>query len=331
MRGLPLALTVASWLLATEPGSLAARAETRRADPQAVPAGPRVTAEPRVVAALSSDTVAVGEPFVLGLTVLGEGSGRVRFPPVLTLPENLEQRGPVEVRIGEGDGTRRAYYRLVAWKAGRLEFPALEFPIAATGSGRSVSVHTPTLSVRSVLPSNVAGLELKEAKPYLDLGGWPWVWILLALLAVVLAAWWWWRRRRREGAVAVPESASSPAEHALRELRALGARWKAEEISAPRFYDELERALREYAEVTRAWSPGAPLRGLANGDAALAQTLELSALARFARVGVQRKIPLEATAVAAAWVEADWTVASGEAEPGPAGPESDETSGEGRE
>ena len=75
--------------------------------------GGRGTGTPRVAAVLAPDTVRVGEPFTLGLSVAAPREATVQFPPLLSLPAELEQLRPVDVGWDEnGGGQWRARYRL---------------------------------------------------------------------------------------------------------------------------------------------------------------------------------------------------------------------------
>ena len=88
-RGAWAALAVAALLGA------AARAPVAQAQPR-----------PAVAAALSPDTVRVGDPFILGLAIAGPRDAEVQFPPLLTLAPELEQLSPADVRWDAAGGGR---------------------------------------------------------------------------------------------------------------------------------------------------------------------------------------------------------------------------------
>ena len=58
------------------------------------PAQPR----PATAAALAPDTVKVGDPFTLGLSIAGRRDAEVQFPALVTLAAELEQLRPVDVK-----------------------------------------------------------------------------------------------------------------------------------------------------------------------------------------------------------------------------------------
>lgn len=239
---------------------------------------------PRAVTAVDADSIRVGEPFVVGITVAAGRPAEVVFPPSLPLSDPLEQRGAARVRPSEERGEWRAYYTLVAWRSGRFELPTLEVELRDdSGAGpRTLTVAPTAVLVRTVLPEE-EDLELREARPFLRLSRPIWPWLLGALVLLALAA-WWWRRRRRAAARAPAAGPTDPGERALAALDRLRRAWESGELAAPEMYDRLEGALRRYAGATRPWEPGRPLRGLANGDRELVGALELSTLVRFARL-----------------------------------------------
>ena len=80
----------------------------------------------RAAAALLPDTVLVGQPFRLGVTVQAPRGLRIRFPGALELTDDLEQVGAVELgHRRPRTGVMRAYYRVVAWTAGEHSVPPL--------------------------------------------------------------------------------------------------------------------------------------------------------------------------------------------------------------
>lgn len=237
---------------------------------------------PRVAVRLSADTVRVGDPFTVGVVVVGGDD--VRLPPLLDVAESWEQLAVARIEPGDDDGIR-AYYRLVAWEAGPLELPDL---VVSSGGNvaREFRVELPGPFVRSVLPAGAEdGLALRGPRPPLD-GGFPWL-LALALLLVALAiGWWWWRRRANarsveEGSAAEPDAA----ELTRAALVALRARVEAGELGGPAFYDRLEEILREYLAGTREWPPVRPVRASSwTARGAMRELHRHAVLSRFAGV-----------------------------------------------
>lgn len=219
----------------------------------------------RIAARASADNVQVGEPFTVGVVVQGAGEAGSSMPQLLDPGESWEQLEVARIESSGPGGEVRAYYRLVAWEAGRLELPTLR--VESQGDPvRSVTVQLPAPWVRSVLPdeADAADLKLRGPRPPLE-SGWPWwLWALLALLAAALGIWWW--RRHRAGEVATVDDAvegPGPDELARDALVALRQRAVEGELGAAEFYDRLEEILRQYLAATREWPPTRPTRSSA--------------------------------------------------------------------
>ncbi|MFQ5889340.1 MAG: hypothetical protein ACE5JR_04725 [Gemmatimonadota bacterium] len=299
-------------------------------------------ATPAVTAVVSPETVRVGEPFLLGVSVRIDPGAEVLFPPAVPAQEELEQAAGAEIsRSDSTPGQWRAYYRLVAWRVGATALPPLTLRLVGSGGEREIEVASPSIAVVSVLPADTAGLELRDPRPPLPQRRFPWLAILLALLALLLVLWWLRRRAgRRDHAAAKLD----PADAALRAFAALRADLESGRTDGTVGYDRLEAILREYLAATRAWRPGSPLRSLAgatdrkapsrpdgrgpagpsgggrpaapergvrgtfvggDGDGRLAGPLRRSALARFARLGVDGRAALTDADVCAKWVRND--------------------------
>jgi hypothetical protein len=287
-------VVVAIWLLFLEPIG------RPRAD-SPIPGG---GADRQLVVALDPDSVRVGEPFILGVTMRTDAPGEVRFPPTLTLTDELEQTGGAEVRASEDQLEWRAYYPLVAWRAEQIQVP--EFSVGTLVAGADapseVLVRPPAVEVLSVLPdSTEEELELREARPLLRIRGPTWLWLLLGLLALA-PLWWWWSRRLSPAGIGPP---LGPAERALQALAELRGRSKRGELSGAELFDGIESALRGYVAATRAWRPSQTLGALGRGDAGLATALARSALARFARLRTTLDSSLAAIDAAIGFVRRD--------------------------
>lgn len=264
----------------------------------------------RVAFALEPDTVRVGEPFILGITVRPEPGWRPSFPPVLPVGERFEQRAPAEVRqLGVGEW--RAYYHLVAWETEPGSLPPVDLELTTDRELLSAALRPPAVTVSSVLPEAVAGLELRPARPFLARSGAPWLLLLLGLLsAAALLAWWW--SRRRTGEAVGTAGTEGPLKRARRELEKLRRLVEAGELGGAPFYDRLEGSLRRYAEVTRSWAPGTLMQQLPDGNRELASVLRHSALARFGRLESGGETAARALDVSEAWLAAEASEEAGE-------------------
>jgi hypothetical protein len=250
--------------------------------------------EVRAAAALFPDTVHVGQPFRIGVTVTTPRGAEVRLPGVLETTEDLEQAGEAEIgRRRPRSGVSRAYYRMVAWTAGEHEVPPIKVEVFLTeeeAEPLEILVPVPTLTVETVLPAEIAGLELRQALPYLSSLPFPLL-LILALIALLVGFWAYRKYRKRE----------EEPEEAPRELT-LVASWRAGDLALDAFCDGLEAVLRGYLEATEAWAPGVPTRAVVNGNRGLANALYYSARVRFARLGGGYGGPIEASDACGAWI-----------------------------
>lgn len=260
------------------------------------------SAAPRVGAAVRPDTIRVGEPFTLALTVTLSSPGEVRFPAVLELPEALEQRRPVQIRSEAGGTDWRAEYTLSAWKADTHRVAPVEVTLEAPEAEPvALTLAPPEIEIRSVLPDASDELELRDPRGFLRVRTFPW-WVVGLLAALAAAAWWLWRRRRPVPRVAI---AGGPADRALAELERLRASWRAGQLPPGQFYDRFEGVVRDYVAQTRRWSPGRGLLALGAGSGRLLRSLQRSLVVRFARLDESTSGPETAIDAGEAFVRSD--------------------------
>ena len=213
----------------------------------------------QIRAAVSPETITVGDVARVGVRITAPASAAVSLPDSLVLGGDLENAGRPDVQVVENaDGTRTltAVYPITAWRPGVDTLPAFEVGVDVDGRMLLDTVRSLVLTVASVLPPDTTGV---EAKPPKDVLGPNWVWWLWALLALAVAIalalllWWWLRRRRRQPAVTVPDV--SPRERALRELEAIRAERLFDRPSTAPFYERVSTVLRTYlADVDPRWS-----------------------------------------------------------------------------
>ena len=271
----------------------------------AIPGPDTLSAQtPQVVTAIEPDTVLVGQPFVLGVTVQVEPGTEVRFPSILPILEDIEQLGIVDIRPDEeDDGIWRAYYRLLAWKPEPVVLPAFVVDYFGPEGTGTADVNPPSVQVASVLPSETEALDLRPARPFLEGQRFPWWWVALSLLVAYLA---WRSMRRREPARKDAVTVSlTPSEAALLALRELQIRWEAGQVGEVGYFDRLEAILRDYLETARDWPPGTVVRAVTNGQRPLAAALRRSALVRFGRLEAPDMEILTATRVCSDWIRAE--------------------------
>ena len=265
---------------------------------------------PAAAAVLVPDTVLVGEPVTLGISV--RTGAEPTFPPVLALPEDLEQLGPPRVGRTE-DGAWRAAYRLSGWRPGSLALPSVS---VERRDGPPVRVTPPSLVVESVLPAEEEPSFLRPPRAP-DVGrDAPWALLLAALLVVALAAWLLVRRlrSRREGEMPRPvPAARDPLEEARTGVSELKVAVDEGRIGAAAFYDGLEEVLRRYLARVRGRPPELPMRGLPDDPRAgsAATPPEFAALGaralpvRFGALAVGREMLLSDADDVLAWLTSE--------------------------
>jgi hypothetical protein len=265
---------------------------------------------PATAAALSPDTVRVGETFTLGLSVAGADTADIRFPPLIALPSELEQLRPVDVEWdADGGGRWRARYRLAAWKAGTWGVT----PVQVEWQGAALTLAAPTIHVSPVLPAASEGpLPLEGPRGPRAVKSFPW-WLLLLLLALALL--WWLLRRLRRTEDEDEEEWTDPAVEAREALAKLKRELEAEEVDLAAFYDGLEEVLRRYLAARRGWPPQRPVRefvdeadaerGLAEVEAGLRSLQGRAGLVRFAHVEAAETAALGDADACLAWVNAE--------------------------
>ncbi len=303
------------------------RSRVRRAVLVALLSGPPAPAVAQEVGAtVAPDTVRVGDVFRAAVRVVLPPGYRAEFPDSLPLAGDVEQAGRRRETADElPDGGRRitVVYPLSAWRPGPVALPAVSVRLAGPGGERTVEAALPELTVRSILPSEAAGVLPRGLKDVLGASRTLWPLVLALLVGIVaVGGVLYWRRRGREAPLpAVPPI--PPRELALAALdraRELGlveaGRYKA-------FYSLVTEALRAYlaalddgwgAELTTTELLGRVERVmLPEVRAGLARLLRSADLVKFAR---RRPTPAEAIA---AWEAARaWVLAYGQ-QPQPAG------------
>ena len=302
MRPSPRTIRLATWLTLF----LAVPAEALGQSSPANAQGP-----PRTAAALSPDTVQVGTPFTLGVSIAGPETASAEFPSLVTLVPELEQLRTVDTEwVPAGGGSWRARYRLVAWKAGTWTIP----PVEVGWEGGTVSVAPPSVHVTSVLPAASEG-PLPLEGPRGPRSTWRFPWWLLLLLLLALAALRWLAKRLRSGEEAEEPAWIDPAEQAREGLARLKRELERGELDLAAFYDGLESVLRAYLAARRGWPPQRPVREFvdeAGGEDRTSRVEEglhslqgRAGLVRFAHVSAAEAVALKDADACLAWVEAE--------------------------
>lgn len=275
-----------------------------------------VTGAIEIEAGLDRDSVRIGEPVVLTVS-LGPvpATAEVLFPE---FPDSgqVVALGPPRTIPSEGE-TRTARYALVAWEVGELEVPSGNVGVKIDGTELTVPLPDLALRVVSVLPSE-ADVGDVAWKPPADVVGGNWSLAeriaLAGLVAALLTgAILYLRRRGRTKPVPQPEPVA-PRDRALTGLDFLARCGLIEAGELKGFYSELSLIVRQFlAESDERW--GLDLTtlqlmgsvaedGIADPDVRTLEALLSEAdLVKFARLrpdATEASVALEA---ARAWIE----------------------------
>lgn len=207
------------------------------------------------------DTVEIGDPFTLIVTVVVPADARIEWPTIADTAATVAMRAPVKV-IDEGTrlgGRReRAEYSLSAWNIGTLP---IELPDAIVRFG-DVTMRVPLadarIFVKSVLPGDTT---LHVPKPARDLfprvlPWWQRWWPALLVVAGLGLLWWLWRRLRRRKAAAVTATPLDAYARAMHEFDRLDRLQLAEAGESGRYVALAVDVLRLFVAVR---IPGAEL------------------------------------------------------------------------
>jgi hypothetical protein len=201
--------------------------------------------------AISPDTILVGDIFRAAI--------RIALPAgvTLTAPDSLPTTGEVENagrmrrttrELPDGGSEETIVYPVTAWRTGEFELPTITLVLSGPDEIRELSASFPSISVRSVLPTDTAGVEPRPPKDVLGPSRLLWPWIVGALsLIAALGAFVYYRRRSRgrvPGLTFDVAQAGSPKERALAELERVRARGLVEAGQYKEFSSGTPAALR---------------------------------------------------------------------------------------
>ncbi|MDQ8173195.1 MAG: hypothetical protein P3B76_10980 [Gemmatimonadota bacterium] len=171
------------------------------------PSGSRV----RAGFVVRPDTVEVGDPFTLIVTVVVPDGARIEWPTIDDTTAVVVMRAPttvVQEAMRAGGRTERASYALAAWNVGALPIGLADAVVRYGSTTMRIPLADARVLVKSVLPGDTT---LHTPKPARDLfqrvvPWWQQWWPALAVVSGLALLWWIWRRRRRRGAGGARES-----------------------------------------------------------------------------------------------------------------------------
>ena len=146
------------------------------------------------------DTVRIGDPFELIVTVVVPSSARVEWPSLDDTTAAVVMRSPVQIDGIERAPNRRetATYSLAAWGIGDLP---VGLPDAIIRFGETV-IHVPLMAahvyVKTVLPGDTSLHKPKPAKELFprQVPWWERWWPAAVVVAALAFLWWLYRRRK---------------------------------------------------------------------------------------------------------------------------------------
>lgn len=242
----------------------------------------QVPAKPmRIGAAVSPDTVQVGDPFILTVTVEVPAGARVTWPTPSDSGAPVSMRSDVRVTGTENGAVRRetAEYDMAVWQVGAVTVAIPDVKVSVNGQETIVPFEAPSLFVKTVLPGDTS---LHVPKPGKDLlprivPWWELWWPALLLLALLLLAWLLIRSRKKK-ILAAAFDPFARAEHDFQRLDRLALNEAGEQ---GRFVALAIEVMRTYLSIR---IPAASL--------ALTSDELLAAVAEDSRVPTQQLTPL---------------------------------------
>lgn len=209
-------------------------------------------------AAVTPDTITVGDHFRVAVRIEVPPGMRIIFPDTLEVPEDVEaaaRRELVSDTAMPGIETMTAVYTLTSWKTGTIELPPATLRLLTEQGEETIEVEVPPVNVTSVLPQDTAGIEPMPLKDVLGPARamLPMLLGLLLLLMLAGLAIWLWKRRRIEAPVLEVTPGLPPRKRALDALDRLIASGMLErDLRA--FYFALTAIVRGYVgELNRDW------------------------------------------------------------------------------
>ncbi len=242
----------------------------------------QVTPKPmRIGAAVSPDTVQVGDPFIMTVTVEVPAGARVTWPTPADSTAPFSLRADVRVTGTENGALRRetAEYDLAVWQVGAVKIAIPDIKVTVDNQETVVPFEAPTLFVKTVLPADTSLRVPKPAKGLLPriVPWWEVWWPALLMLALLVLGWLLLRSRKKKQLRATFD-AFARAEHDFQRLDRLALHEAGEQ---GRFVALAMEILRTYLSVR---APAATL--------ALTSDEMLTALADDSRVPTQQLTPL---------------------------------------
>ncbi|MEP6834698.1 MAG: hypothetical protein ABJB74_14985 [Gemmatimonas sp.] len=163
----------------------------------------QVNAKPmRIGATVSPDTVQVGDPFIMTVTVEVPAGARVTWPTPVDSSGPVSMRADVRVSGNENGALRRetAEYDMIVWRVGSVAVALPDIKVLINNQETVIPFEAPLVFVKTVLPPDTTLQVPKPAKGLFPrIESWWEVWgPVLLVLALILVAWLLLRLRRKK-------------------------------------------------------------------------------------------------------------------------------------
>ena len=202
----PATLVVAGGLLAwcAAPSEAQSRRRARAATSSAV-AAPRADSAPklpaiRAGALVRPDTVTVGDPFTLTISLEVPSDATVSWPSITDTSAAVSMRAAPTVsrQVQGGIRSETAQYAMAAWDVGELPMGLPDVTVRLASGVVAVPIRDARIIVRTVLPLDTALHVPKPARPLFprSVPWWELWWPVAVAVAALTLLWWLWRRRR---------------------------------------------------------------------------------------------------------------------------------------
>jgi hypothetical protein len=173
--------------------------------PAATPAG--TPSAIRAGTLVRPDTVAIGDPFTLRVTIEVPAAATIEWPSITDTAATVSMRAAPRVSIETVGATRRetADYTLAAWNIGTLPIGLPDVSVRLADGVTAVPLTDARIVVQTVLPADTS---LHVPKPARELftravPWWELWWPVAAIAGAFAVLWWLLRRRRRRRVTAV--------------------------------------------------------------------------------------------------------------------------------
>lgn len=199
--------------------------------------------------AVRPETVTVGGPFIVTVTLRAPRGAVIRFPVRPDGADSAEGEGAAAVRVSPGMELteQTASYRMAVWQSGWQELALGEALVTAGGVTRSVSLAGARVYVESVLPDDTSNLAARPARGILGAPRPWWHWLLAGCIGLMPVGVLVWTRFRHRGHPAPPAARTiSPFERATEEFRRIEALGLLESEARAQFVALIVVALRGY-------------------------------------------------------------------------------------